>query len=211
MLLFLCAALATFAITRIASGASAFPELASRAASESGASVADDVLLATRHVEIGRDDEDGTAPARFTIGVPTGWLEFREQREQEELGDESGTVMRFVSPDGSQLIAVQRSAGFLATSTAQKYLNAYRRELSQAVPNLVEARREELTGGMLDATFRTMEGTGPQGQLRRTTYLRLVPAGSDLWAVRVSVPTEREGTGRAELFEPVVAGFTPGA
>jgi hypothetical protein len=37
-----------------------------------------------------------------------------------------------------------------------------------------------------------------------------VPAGADLWVVRVSVPTEREATGRNQLFEPVVAGFAPG-
>jgi hypothetical protein len=132
--------------------------------------------------------------------VPQGWLEFREQRT---LGNNSGTVTRFVSPDGSEVIAVERVTG---GGTADQYLNSYIRKLAQGVPQLVETQRERLSAGALDATFRTQEG----GELRRTTYLRLMPAGADLWVVSVTVPTEREAAGRMKLFEPIVAAFLPG-
>ena len=146
-------------------------------------------------------EPDGTRPARFTVSVPRDWPEFREQRV---LENNSGTVLRFVSPDGSEVIAVERVTGVVPSG--DQYLTAYLRKLAQGVPELVLTQRQKLSTGRLDATFRTQEG----GELRRTTYLRLVAAGPDLWVVRVTVPTEREGAGRTKLFEPVVAGFTPG-
>jgi hypothetical protein len=73
------------------------------------------------------------------------------------------------------------------------------------LPQLVETQRQRLPGGALEATFRTQEG----GELRRTTYLRIMSAKPDLWVVSVTVPTEREAAGRTRLFEPVAATFTP--
>jgi eukaryotic-like serine/threonine-protein kinase len=204
-LLFLGAASGGFGAARIASGVSALPVLGMRAEPEPTAPAGEHTVLVTHRFEIA--EANGSRPATFTLGVPDGWLEFREHGV---LGKDSGVVVRFVSPDGSRLIAVERATGFLATATAERYLNSYQRALAAAVPDLVAARSEPLSGGALDATFRTMEGEGADGQLRRTSYLRLIPAGPDLWVVRVAVPTEQEGAGRTELFEPVVGGFAPG-
>ncbi|MGH3836675.1 MAG: serine/threonine-protein kinase [Pseudonocardiaceae bacterium] len=198
VLLFLGAATAGFGVVRVAAGRPALPDLGTSAALGAGSN---DVVLIPRVLQV--TEPDGTRPARFTIGVPQGWPEFREQRV---LGNNSGTVLRFVSPDGSEVIAVERVTGVAPSGAGDQYLTAYLRRLAQGVPELVETQRQTLSAGGLDATFRTQEG----GQLRRTTYLRLVPAGSDLWVVSVTVPTEREGAGRTKLFEPVVAGFTPG-
>jgi hypothetical protein len=139
------------------------------------------------------------------VNVPQGWPEFREQRT---LGNYSGTAMRFVSPDGSEVIAIERVTDALPGGNVviEQYLNSYLRKLAQGVPQLVETQRQRLSAGVLDVTFRTQEG----GELRRTTYLRLMPAKTDLWVVSVTVPTEREGAGRTKLFEPIVAVFTPG-
>ena len=122
------------------------------------------------------------------------------------LGNNSGTVVRFVSPDGSEVIAVERVTGVLPGGGPDQYLSTYLRKLAQGTAELVETQRQKLSAGALDATFRTQDG----GELRRTTYLRLVPARSDLWVISVTVPTEREGAGHTKLFEPVVADFTPG-
>jgi hypothetical protein len=125
------------------------------------------------------------------------------------LGNNSGTVLRFVSPDGSEVIAVERVTGRLPGGSVlgvEQYLTTYLGKLAQGLPQLVETQRQRLSGGALDATFRTQEG----GELRRTTYLRMAPAKLDLWVVSVTVPTEREGAGRTKLFEPVVAAFAPG-
>ncbi len=197
VLLFVGAAITGFGVARVAADRPAFPNLETPAALETST---DDAVLTPRVIQV--TEPDGTRPARFTVSVPQGWPEFREQRV---LGNNSGTVMRFVSPDGSEVIAVERVTGGLPNGLPDEYLTVYLRRLAQGVPELVETQRQKLSTGALDATFRTQEG----GELRRTTYLRLVPVRSDLWVVSVTVPTEREGAGRTKLFEPVVAGFTP--
>ncbi|MBV8994989.1 MAG: hypothetical protein JO287_15120 [Pseudonocardiales bacterium] len=90
--------------------------------------------------------------------------------------------------------------------TADQYLSGYLRKLAQGLPQLVETQRQRLSRGALEVTYRTQEGGG----LRRTTYLRMMPAKPDLWMISVTVPTEREGAGRMKLFEPATATFTPG-
>ena len=198
VLLFLGTAAAGFGVVRAAAGHPALPSLGTSAAV---GATSNDMVLLPRALQV--TEPDGTRPARFTVSVPQGWPEFREQRM---LGNNSGTVMRFVSPDGSEVIAVERVTGVAPRVARDEYLTDYLRKLAQGVPELVLTQRQKLSTGGLDATFRTQEG----GELRRTTYLRLVPAGSDLWVVWVTMPTEREGAGRTKLFEPVLAGFTAG-
>lgn len=200
VLLFVGAGLAGFGAARLASGRAALPDLRARATV--GTSPDEEVLI-PRVLQI--TEPNNTRGVRFTVTVPRGWLEFREQRV---LGTASGTVLRFVSPDGSEVIAVERVTGRLPGNSVDQYLTTYLRTLAQGVPELVETQRQRLPGHGLDATFRTQEGrTEEGGELRRTTYLRLVEARAQLWVVSVTVPTEREGAGRTKLFEPVVAGF----
>ncbi|HEX2264607.1 MAG TPA: serine/threonine-protein kinase [Pseudonocardiaceae bacterium] len=196
VLLFLGAATTAFAVTRAAAGRPALPSL--EGPTVLGARRTDDAVLTPRVVQLAQ--ADGSRPARLTISVPQDWVEFREQRA---LGNNSSTVMRFVSSDGSEVIAVERVTGVLPSEVADQYLSLHLRRLAQGVPELVETQRQKMSTGAIDATFRTQEG----GELRRTTYLRLVPAQADLWLLSVTVPTEREGAGRTKLFEPVAARF----
>ncbi len=198
VLLFIGAATAGFAASRVAGGAPALPDLWSGAAGPDSGSA-----LVSRQVNVA--EADGSDPGRFTISVPEGWPEFRQPGV---LGESSGIVVRFVSPDGSEVVAVERATGFLAHHMVADYLTSYRRQLTD-VPEIVQSPRTPLPDGGLDTTLRTDEGAGARGDLRRTTYLRLVPAGPDLWVVRVSVPSEREKSTRTSLFEPVVSGFAP--
>lgn len=196
MLLFLVTAAAGFGATRIAAGRPALPELGTPVSTSPGR---DDEVLTPRALQV--SGPQNSLPAQFTVSVPQGWPEFLEQRM---LGTSSGTVTRFVSPDGTEAISVERIVGAPA-GNLDRYLTSYLRALAQGVPELVETQRQRLPGGALDATFRTQEG----GDLRRTTYLRLIPAGTQLWVVSVTVPTDRETAGRMKMFEPVVAGFIP--
>lgn len=196
--LFFGAAISGFGAVRVAGGRPTMPNLGAHAAVGPGA---DDVVLTPRALQI--TELDGTPPERFTITVPRDWPEYLEQRP---LGPNSDPVLRFISPDGSEAIAIERLTGALTGGGIDRYLTGYLRKLAQAVPELVETQRQNLSGGALDATYRTQEG----GELRRTTYLRLFPVRADLWMVSVTVPTEREGAGRMKLFEPVVAEFAPG-
>jgi hypothetical protein len=200
VLVFLATATTGFTVARIAAGHPALPSVASPAAPGAGP---DDPVFRPRAVQV--NEPPGILPTQFTISAPLGWLQFREQRT---LGDDTSTVTRFVSPDGAEVIAVERVIGALAAGRARdadQYLSTYLRKLAQGLPQLVETQRQRLSGGALEATFRTEEG----GELRRTTYLRLMPAKPDLWVVSVTVPTEREAAGRTKLFEPAVATFTP--
>jgi serine/threonine protein kinase len=197
VLLFLASATIGFDLVRIASGYPALPTLKSPAMP---ADDPDEVALASRALQVG--GLDGIRPARVTVSVPRGWPEFREQRT---LGTNAGPVLRFVSPDGSEAIAIERIMGALPAGLDQ-YLTTYLRRLAQGLPQLVETQRQRGSAGTLEATFRTQEG----GQLRRTTYLQMMPTAADAWVISVTVPTEREGAGRMKLFEPVVASFTPG-
>lgn len=205
-LLFLGTGVAGFAAARVAGGDSPFPGLRAfpglGAFSDHGATpstTTGDPVPQARVLRV--TEADGSQPTQFTIDVPDGWLEFREHGV---LGDDSGAVVRFVSPDGSQVIAVERVTDFLAQHVTEDYLDAYRRALA-ASPQLVESGRVERGNGVLDVAFRSREG-----QLRRTAMLRLVPVRSDLWVVRVTAPTEQESVGR-KLFDRVVAGFKPGS
>jgi eukaryotic-like serine/threonine-protein kinase len=197
VLLFLGAATAGFGIARVAAGRPALPYLGHKAAGGTGTH---DMVLILRVLQV--TEPDGTRSARCAVSVPQGWPEFREQRM---LDNNSSTVVRFVSLDGSEVIAVERVTGVLPGGSPDRYLTTYLRKLAQGMPQLVETQRQKLSAGALEATFRTQEG----GELRRTTYLRLVPARSDLWVLSATVPTEREGAGRTKLFEPAVADFTP--
>ena len=199
VLVFLATATTGFTVARIAAGRPALPSVASSVAHGGGP---DDPVFRPRAVQV--NEPPGIRPTQFTISAPLGWLQFREQRA---LDDGTSTVTRFVSPDGSEVIAVERVIGALAAGRARdadQYLSTYLRKLAQGLPQLVETQRQRLSGGALEATFRTEEG----GELRRTTYLRLMPAKPDLWVVSVTVPTEREAAGRTKLFEPAVATFT---
>ncbi|HEY2763723.1 MAG TPA: protein kinase [Pseudonocardiaceae bacterium] len=200
VVLFLGAAAGGFAAARVASGATALPVLRPGTAQPGN-----DATLVSRQIEVA--EADGSHPGRFTISVPTGWPEFHQHGV---LGDNSGTAVRFVSPDGTEVIAVERVTGFLAHHLPEDYLTSYRRELAD-VPDLVVGPRTPLPDGGVDTTLRTNEGKGARGDLRRTSYLRLVPTGPDLWVVRVSVPTEQEAIARTSLFEPVVSEFRPAA
>ncbi|HEX5346789.1 MAG TPA: serine/threonine-protein kinase [Pseudonocardiaceae bacterium] len=195
---FFGAAVTGFGAVRVAGGRPAVPSLGGQ---PTPGDTADDVVLIPRTLQV--VEPAGTPPARFTVTVAQGWPVFLEQRG---LGSAADTLARFVSPDGSEVVAVERVTGALTGGGVDQYLTTYLRKLAQAVPELVETQRQKLSGGALDATFRTQEG----GELRRTTYLRLIPVKADLWMVSVTVPTDREGAGRMKLFEPVVAEFAPG-
>lgn len=197
--IFLAAASGGFVAARIAAGVAMLPDLGTTSPGGAGAAAVERVVSVS--------EADGSDPGTFTVAVPAGWTEFREHGV---LGDSAGTVVRFVAPDGTALITVERVTGYLTHRDTADYLAGYRRKLAQAVSSLTLSDRKELPGRVLEATVRTREGDGAQQSLRRTSYLRLVPAGADLWVVRVSVPSEREAAGRTDLFEPVAAGFAPG-
>ncbi|MGH3979514.1 MAG: serine/threonine-protein kinase [Pseudonocardiaceae bacterium] len=221
VLLFAIAAVAGFAATRAAAGAPVLPAVATPATRPASDEPDPLATLLPRRVTL--PAPDGSDPTTFTVDVPAGWAEFRERRT---VAGELESVVRFVSPDGSRVVAIERTAG--TDRELGEYADDYLAGIDEAVRRLVEVGRET-TGSLLEVTFRTVEGSAAEDggtgdarngdgtneetssgvELRRTTFLRLLPTRSDLWLVRVTVPTDREEAGRAELFDRVVPDFVP--
>ncbi len=144
----------------------------------------------------------------FGMVVPAGWREFR-------LPDADGAVtVRFVSPDGGSELRVDREAGWypgsdLADLVAQLTGPGAARRLGVADVERLSAPRvvgAPVTGGRgqpQQLSYRTRDAYG----VVRTTVARLVPAGDDLWVLRLTVP----GAGDAAegLFSTIADSFTP--
>ncbi len=193
-------AVAGFAATRAAAGAPLLP--ASPSVTEAAPTTPTQdppPVLARRRIPI--EAVDGSQPA-FTVGVPPGWLQFRERRT---IADESTTVVRFVSPDGSEVIAVEHVPGY--DGEPRSLLNAYLAAVSESVTELFVVG-QQVIDSQLEITYRTVEGSEGDIEQLRTSFLRLREVDSRLWTLRVTVPTESEEAGRTELFDRVVPTFT---
>jgi serine/threonine protein kinase len=190
---------AGFALTRLAAGAPLLP------APPSDTAVAptptQDPPPALEHRRISIEGTDGSEAA-FTVAVPPDWLQFRERRS---IAGEPTTVVRFVAPDGSEVIAVEHVPGY--DGELRSFLNAYLAAVGEAVTELFEVG-QEVIDSQLEITYRTVEGSEGDTEQLRTSFLRLREVDSQLWMLRVTVPTESEEAGRTELFDRVVPSFT---
>lgn len=201
VVLFALGSVAGFAATRAAAGAPLLPAAAAPVAAPPSSAVDPPPMLLPHRVTVVAPD--GSDPATVGIAVPAGWIEFREWRT---AAGEQQSVVRFVSPDGSQVLAVERTPG--TGRELGDHADADLAQIGESVRRIVAVGREAV-GSQLEVTYRTVEGSGSEAALLRTSYLRLVPTAEDLWAVRVTVPTDREEAGRAELFDRVVPTFVP--
>jgi tRNA A-37 threonylcarbamoyl transferase component Bud32 len=146
----------------------------------------------------------GAQGGNFAVAVPEDWQMFTEQRTSDALP--ASTVVHYVSPDGSYEITVERIEGFFPDHDLAQYVASVRESSSGAKFESANAAQQLM--------YRTVESTGATGAptgaaLGRTTYLRTRPAGSDLWVVGATVPTDQEDAGRTELFGKVAASFRP--
>lgn len=140
---------------------------------------------------------DHVDPLGFTARIPREWVEYRY-----DVAD-GPTAVSFVSPDDSAELTVQR------TSSATAVTDGLTAELL-GVNEVVAEPLAPLPDGSAQLVYRTEEGS-----LRRTSWLRLVPAGSTgtasdgIWAVRLTVPGGRGEDTAAALFDVLTAAFVP--
>jgi hypothetical protein len=124
----------------------------------------------------------------FTARVPDGWT---ERRGPDSVG--------FVSPDGSEELTVARA----------RSVDEVTGGLTAAALGATEVQvgpRERV--GTTDATqvvYRTSDGDG----LQRTGWLRLLPAGDGVLAVRLTAPGGSSESISARLFEVLAGGVAP--
>jgi hypothetical protein len=152
--------------------------------------------------------------AAFSIDVPQGWTVFVEPMNATRLPP--STVVRYVKPDGTTELTVQRFGDFYTEHSADDYLAALRRTWSAGyVPlRLSDQPSGALPGGgpPMEIGYRTVDtagaGTTNSGWAGgRTTYAELLSHGNDLWVLSLTVPTVQEGSGAIDLFDRIKTTF----
>ncbi|GAA5168800.1 serine/threonine-protein kinase [Amycolatopsis dongchuanensis] len=145
--------------------------------------------------------------ATFSVEVPADWTRFTNAGVGDNLPP--STLVEWVSPDGTQMLAVDHIAGYFPSYTIDQYVNAL--STSRGPGDFKPVSRSALPGkDGVAMTYRTLDrgSSGSSGQLSRTTFVQVFRHQSSLWAVSVTVPTEQENTARTELYERIVPTFT---
>ncbi|WP_234028004.1 serine/threonine-protein kinase [Pseudonocardia dioxanivorans] len=131
-------------------------------------------------------------PLGFSVDVPQSWAQYRYQAAD-------ATGVRFVSPDGTEELGVQKAPGpeeVLGGLTADRLgVDSVSADPAGPVAGT--------TAGVQQTVYRTT-----QGSQERTTWLRIVPAPDGVWALRLTVPGDRAQSTSADLFATIAAGFT---
>jgi hypothetical protein len=190
VVLFLVAATAGFAATRRLAGREVLPPPASTSTptttTPSRAPALDVTLVRTTAAA---PVMPATSGGDFTLEVPADWNEFVEQRQPQEQLPPS-TAVRWVKPDGTAELAVERFTDYLPQSpkqyTTELQTNGGAGRLFQA--GSIYLWRSSVT--------------------QRSTYIGFVTdqGGSDLWVVTMTVPTyvEEGNSVTVDLFNKIM-------
>ncbi|KFZ82622.1 serine/threonine protein kinase [Amycolatopsis sp. MJM2582] len=152
---------------------------------------------------------NGLKGGRFSLGVPEGWQKFVAPHITRGV---PSTVVQYVSPDGRQVIRVERLSGFLAESPPPAYFSWLRSQHPEIAPiggpTTVPGRGDDSQR----YTYRTTErATGNRDavneSITRTTYMDLFSGGTDLWILSVTSTIEQENSAKTGIFEPVALSF----
>jgi hypothetical protein len=217
VLLFFAAAGGGFALSRYVGGKPLMPPQDTLPTATSTPSEDDpEAAVSTRSGNAGGADKPGGG---FSVPVPRDWVEFIEQVGDEELV--ASTRVYYVSPDGTQLLTVERLPNFYPNYRIVDYLDllqsakpdvnvstVYQREIkglengNVAPPETAQELNYHAT-----ASTKALAPNDPVAQDQtRTTFARLLPYARDLWVVSVTVPIDQEDSGNG-LFERMVPSF----
>jgi hypothetical protein len=197
MALFVVAVGGGFALARVIGGKPVLPPSRSAPAAPSAAPLGD--LVDTQGDASTLAGEQGGS---FSVPVPAGWAKFVEQRVTKDLPN--STRVRYVSPDGTQQLTVERFPAFYPKHKIEAFL--------AASPPFDEVTRTVLGGTgpepALELTYRTSEVVrGSDAISNRVSFAKLTPTGIDLWVVSVTVPLQQEDSGRTKLFDKIAPAF----
>ncbi len=131
-------------------------------------------------------------PLGFSVSVPERWSQFRWD------GGRAPTVVRYVSPDGSEEVSVRSS------SSAREVTDDLNPR-ALGVDSAVTAGYGQAPAGAEQMVVRTQDG--PQ---RRTMWMRIVPArDGSVWVVALTVPGDRSESIGSSLFDAIAGDFRP--
>ncbi|MPY77435.1 MAG: protein kinase [Actinophytocola sp.] len=212
---FLVAGAGGFALTRTLAGTNVLPASSEQQLGDGSTAIGPLVTQRGNATVL-----NGDYAGQFQIDAPAGWTKFVTQQQAGTLP--ASTLVQWVSASGHLMIGVERFPEFFPRNDADDYINGLRSFWPADGFVLVDRAEGTTLDGPLDATYRTIEtqtspepSTSTSGQpatkvIGRTTYARMSRAGSSLWVVRVTVPTEQESRGKTELFDRIVPTFDIG-
>lgn len=140
--------------------------------------------------------------ANFTVLVPTDWQRFTSSQVGDGLP--ASTLVQWVSPDGSQMLAVDHFPAYFSQS--DDTIDLYLKGLTRTGNVHVITTQAQAEPNNVLLTYRTVfpaEG----GQMIRTTFAEIRQEGDSLWTVSVTVPAEEEQTAKAALFDRMAPTF----
>jgi len=161
-------------------------------------------------VSVTNDRSGTTEPVvtTFTIGAPAGWAAYRPP-----LSDaDTPIVAMFVSPEGNRAISVDHLPGHYPRGNVKTYLSTLQKTMAQSVDDVVAQPVNALgppapgaAEGPFETSFRTVQrgDGGASGELLRTTLVYLRPTATDLWVIKVTVPSDQQKAADA-LYSDVV-------
>ncbi|MEU7479531.1 serine/threonine-protein kinase [Lentzea sp. NPDC042327] len=207
VLLFLVGSGGGFALTRLVAGAPLLPPAQQGAPTLPTLPASPTFEQRTEDAVTAIGDQGG----KFTLKVDKSWTKYAEQRAADQRVPASA-VVHFVSPPGAYEVAVQRFPDFYPKRRIAEYVAAVQARWATRfyggekvpTPNLAGPRSED----GIQFVYRTVEGDEATG-LRRSHFSRVLPHGTDLWVVEVTVPTEQEDAARERLFDAIASTFAP--
>ncbi|WP_414637589.1 serine/threonine-protein kinase [Amycolatopsis sp.] len=149
----------------------------------------------------------GDKSATFTVDVPQDWTRFTGSGVGDNLPP--STLVRWVSPDGSQMLAVDHIPGYFPNYTIDQYVKGLAG--SRGPGTFTQVDSDRLTDGRdgIEMTYRTFDqgSAGSTAKVSRTTFAQIFRVGTGLWAVSVTVPTEQENSAKTELYQRISPTF----
>jgi hypothetical protein len=206
VLLFAGAAVGGFALTRYVGGQPVGPR--SHAQTSQASAPVRDVEIRTADASTLAGEQGGG----FSLPVPSDWVKFVEQRTTKTLPN--STRIHWVAPDGTSELVVERFPAFYPKHTVEEYLTV----LSERAPGYRQVGTTPVGGSTdpepgVQVTYRTVDvaddapGSPATSDVNRATFANLLPMGTDLWVVSLTVPIEQEDSGKRGLFTRTVPEF----
>ena len=160
-----------------------------------------------------------TTPAQgggFQLPVPSNWVEFTEEVTGDDLP--SSTRFYYVSPNGAELLTVERIVGFYPDHRIPEYVDHLVGSAPDVLTEPVEMQEipglgqktpemaQELHYRAITSAKELAPGDQNAQDVNRSTFAHLMPYAGDLWVVSMTVPIEQEDSGR-ELFDRIARDF----
>ncbi|GAB1508681.1 serine/threonine-protein kinase [Actinophytocola sp. KF-1] len=216
VLFFFAAAGGGFALSRYVGGESIMPPTRTTTSAPVTVPAEDDAGA----LKLRTGNAASTTPAQgggFQLPVPSNWVEFTEEVSADDLP--SSTRFYYVSPNGAELLTVERIVGFYPDHRIGEYIDHLVDSAPDVFTETVEMQEipglgqktPEMAQELHYRTITSAKELAPGDQnaqdLNRSTYAHLLPYAGDLWVVSMTVPIEQEDSGR-ELFDRIAKDFT---